>query len=178
MKACSFPYCGAVVEAHGLCQGHYTQMRRGGPLREKRPLGATVEARIWRLVTIEPNTACWLWLGTVNGLGYGMMTVAGRARLAHRLSYENARGPIPSGLDLDHLCRQPSCVNPAHLEPVTHRENVLRGASPAAKAARATACRAGHAYNQENTRVAADGSRQCRECDRLQHIEARRRRVA
>lgn len=70
---------------------------------------------------------CWLWCGTMFG-GYGQYSHEGKTRKAHRRSYEALVGPIPEGLALDHLCRNPSCVNPAHLEPVTWRENVYRGA--------------------------------------------------
>ena len=73
---------------------------------------------------------CWEWDGSRTNLGYGRIDIDGRTFLAHRLVYERRVGPIPAGLQLDHLCRNPGCVNPAHLEPVTSRENRLRGATP------------------------------------------------
>ena len=83
--------------------------------------------------TPEPNTGCWLWTGATTPGGYGRLTVGSqidgtrRQVRAHRRSYERLVGPIPDGLDLDHLCRTPGCVNPEHLEPVTRRENIRRG---------------------------------------------------
>lgn len=108
---------------------------------------------------------CHIWTGATNGR-YGLFFVSkaspGSAfRYAHRWAYERDRGPIPDGLELDHLCRNPICVNPAHLEPVTSRENNLRGLSPAAIHARKTHCPQGHAYSGVNKR----GERVCRTCN-------------
>jgi hypothetical protein len=70
---------------------------------------------------------CWIWQRSQDGHGYGTACLPGQRRVkAHRMVYEREVGPIPAGLDLDHLCRTPLCVNPAHLEPVTRRENVAR----------------------------------------------------
>ncbi len=78
--------------------------------------------------TVDPDTGCWLWAGHINHLGYGTMHVEGGAnRFAHCLIYEAHRGPVPDGAELDHLCRTTRCVNPDHLEPVTHAENIRRG---------------------------------------------------
>jgi len=126
--------------------------------------------RFWHKVTIPENTAgCWEWTGTGNGKGYGQFWWGGRMRLAHRISYEALVSPIPDGMVIDHRCRTRGCVNPAHLEPVTNRENVLRGDLPSASAARQmskTHCPKGHPYNAENTQHRADGARACRQCNR------------
>ena len=74
----------------------------------------------------EPNTGCWLWVAHTNRCGYGTFGVAGRTYLAHRVSYNLHIGDIPKHLELDHKCRVRSCVNPSHLEPVTHKENMSR----------------------------------------------------
>lgn len=73
------------------------------------------------------DTPCWVWQRTINHCGYGMLNDAGKTRTAHRTYYERANGEVPHGLDLDHLCGVRACVNPDHLEPVTHHENVIRG---------------------------------------------------
>jgi hypothetical protein len=119
---------------------------------------------VGRLVEPEPNSGCWLWLGPLNGHGYGRIHHAGRQRQAHRVVYESHRGPIPIGLELDHLCRVRSCVNPAHLEAVSGWENRRRGNSPAALAARATQCRRGHPYVENNIYWTKQGHRICRFC--------------
>lgn len=79
---------------------------------------------------VDPVTGCWIFLGTKTPTGYGMYHAPGarQSRSAHRFMYESVHGAIPPGLELDHLCRVRACVNPAHLEPVTHTENMRRGA--------------------------------------------------
>ncbi len=117
----------------------------------------------------EPNTGCWLWLGYVNNQGYGVIGKKHKQR-AHRLVYECLVGPIPSGLQLDHKCRVRSCVNPDHLEPVTNRENTLRGQCGDVNRARRlsrTHCSKGHPFEGENLkilRVAHTASGTLREC--------------
>ena len=110
---------------------------------------------------------CWQWQMKLTTGGYGKWCHDGRVTPAHRRVYELLVGPIPDGLDLDHLCRNRGCVNPEHLEPVTNRENVLRGISPHARNARRTHCAQGHEFTAENIRRDARGHRQCRECARL-----------
>jgi hypothetical protein len=80
-------------------------------------------------VLLRVNTPCIDWAGPTNGNGYGLMGVMARdgSKLwAHRIAYESVNGPIPDGLEIDHLCRRPVCVNPEHLEAVTHAENIRR----------------------------------------------------
>ena len=124
--------------------------------------------RIVEKIDPEPMSGCWLW-NAADRSGYGTTWKEGARKgdkdvLAHVEVYERLVGPIPRGLELDHLCRVPSCVNPAHLEPVTHRENILRGISPAAIHARKTECPKGHKYDGENLYRRPDGSRLCRAC--------------
>lgn len=111
---------------------------------------------------------CVVWAATRNNKGYGWFysNTAGRQVLAHRWSYEYFVGPIPDGLDLDHLCSTPYCVNPDHLEPVTHAENQRRmGARRGGRYV--THCRHGHEYTPENSYVDPRGKRLCRTCQRL-----------
>lgn len=76
---------------------------------------------------VDTNTGCWNWTRSLMPTGYGHLTINNEQVLAHRFLYESMCGPIPKGLDLDHLCENPRCVNPTHLEPVTHAENCRRG---------------------------------------------------
>ena len=87
-----------------------------------------------------------------------------RSTMAHRVVYQLLAGPIPEALDLDHLCKVGHCVNPAHLEPVTHGDNVLRGLGPSAENKRSRTCRRGHLLAGDNLIVQKDGHRNCREC--------------
>jgi hypothetical protein len=128
---------------------------------------------------IEKTDGCWEWTGGVQSSGYGTFnvpeTAGGGSRLAHRFSYELHVGPIPAGLEIDHLCRNRRCVRPDHLDAVTHRENDMRGASPAIVARREGRCITGrHAMTPANTRHTASGRQRCRACER--EWSARRRR--
>lgn len=129
------------------------------------PYGPPVQPipdRIRRFVQPEPNSGCWLWIGSQNWGGYGVMRVAGKTVPAHRVSYSTFVGPIPEGLDLDHLCRVRCCVNPDHLEPVTRLVNVRRGRLALPTRFVGGRCKRGHEMTNENT---AKGNR-CRECAR------------
>ena len=115
---------------------------------------------------------CWEWTGAkTKQEGYGRMgTSSGGLSVAHRLSYEHFIGPISEGLTIDHLCRNRGCVNPRHLEPVTNRDNILRGYGPPGNNSRKTHCPRGHALTGDNLRLHRRGDgvwRQCRECHRV-----------
>jgi len=97
-------------------------------------------------------------------MGYGKITHQGKTILAHQTAYEFLIGPIPAGLELDHLCRVPICVNPDHLDPVTHQENLIRRGLVIKR------CPRGHRYDDSNTRW-VDNARDCRACDREKYRE-------
>lgn len=114
---------------------------------------------------VNKTESCWLWTGGRISSGYGLTPKPPRV-LAHRYAYELLVGPIPDGLQLDHLCRQRLCVNPAHLESVDNRTNTLRSNSRSAINARAIHCPAGHPYDLLNTYFNKKGHRFCRTCAR------------
>lgn len=115
---------------------------------------------------IAKGTRCWAWTGASQGGGYSQFYDKGKNLLAHRVSYELYIGPIPTGMTIDHLCRNRACVNPAHMEPVSNGENILRGVSFSARNARKTQCDSGHEFTLENTYRWRNG-RHCRACRRF-----------
>lgn len=118
---------------------------------------------------------CWTWEASKGPTGHGHFWLVPAVRGAYVVSYEWFVGPIPHGLELDHLCENPSCVNPAHLEAVTHKENVLRGNSPQALNARKTHCPKGHALSGRNLYlVPSTGGRQCHACNKERVARYRR----
>ncbi len=123
--------------------------------------------------------ACWVWTGATTSRGYGQVRLPlplaeqfGRSHMVtHRLAYELVVGPVPEGLELDHLCRNRACLLPSHLEPVDHRENVLRGVGPTAVNAAKATCDLGHELTPRS-----DGGRRCKTCTAARRAE--RERVA
>lgn len=119
---------------------------------------------------IIQENGCWDWVGANNGAGYGVFYPPDSPKkrwYAHRWTYAQAKGPIPAGLTIDHLCRNPSCCNPDHLEAVTHRENVLRGSNAMVAVHRSGVCQRGHHIRGKNAFWKKDGHKQCRECLRI-----------
>lgn len=151
--------------------------RWGDPLAHNSRHGMSVSDRFWDQVT--KGDSCWEWLGSTSR-GYGLFALAtddGRVTMqAHRFAYADLVGPIPEGLQLDHLCRNRRCVNPSHLDPCDNRTNSLRGFSASALNARKTHCIHGHELTEENTYRKPDGGRQCKPCRRETDRERRARR--
>jgi hypothetical protein len=138
------------------------------PRHPRALLSSSIDAMFWHTIPI-PECGCWVWTGAMLECGYGFIAVAGKRKLAHRLAYELAIGPIPDGLEIDHLCRVRSCINPSHLEPVSHQVNVKRGNAGKITGARnraITHCPRGHAYSGDNLHITTRGSRWCRACHR------------
>lgn len=132
----------------------------------------SAEKRFWVKVNKDGPTPksrpdigpCWVWTGAKSREGYGRFRVEHRLLMAHRWSYETNKGPIPRGMMLDHLCRNPSCVNHKHLEAVSPRENVMRGDGFTAINAVKTHCPQGHPYIGGNLYVDPRGRRRCTVC--------------
>lgn len=135
------------------------------------PAGTRLRKSFWDRVEVYGE--CWVWMGATFSGGYGRVTWGGSKQRTHRLAYEDAKGPIPEGLFIDHLCHVRPCVNPDHMEPVTNRENILRGENQVAKQARQTHCKNGHPLSGMNLKI-KHGCRVCRTCE----LANRRRRWA
>lgn len=131
-------------------------------------------------LSVEPS-GCWIWTGHLTPAGYGWFSVGTRkggvrkAAMTHRLSYERHRGPIPHGMVLDHLCRNRSCANPDHLEPVTMKENLLRGNGFSGVNSRKTHCSRGHSYEEHGKRTNG-GWRRCTLCEKIHEAGRRGKR--
>lgn len=137
----------------------------------KTGISVSASERFWSKVDMRGEDECWPWEAYVNDGGYGTFSLTWREspKRAHRVAYELLIGPIPDGLVLDHLCRNRRCVNPGHLEPVTHAENNRRGISTEARRRRnaeQTHCKRGHEFTPENTYRPPVGYRVCRTCRR------------
>ncbi len=156
MKDCSIPLCPRPARARGWCRLHYNRwLTHGDPMMvRKGGVKPTDPApRFWAKVT--KTETCWIWNGAkASKYGHGKF---GKMK-AHRWAYEDAIGPIPEGLTIDHLCRVPACVNPAHLEPVTLAENLRR------QGAAKTHCPQGHPLSGPNLYRDPSGFRHCRIC--------------
>ena len=163
-RTCTITDCDRPTRARGLCGRHYQRQRNTGSVADTiRTLPE--RDRFW--AKVDRSGDCWEWTAGKNVGGYGRFTLTGSDTnvAAHRYAYEDELGPIPEGMDLDHLCRNRACVRPSHLEPVTNKVNVLRGVAPTADNARKTHCPEGHEYSPENTRIYR-GYRYCRTCQR------------
>jgi hypothetical protein len=137
-------------------------------IRSHRPL-IPAETRFWKNVSKNgpmPNSAlatgrCWRWKRRPNAIGYSRLQVGDKRELAHRISYQLHKGEIPNGLEIDHLCRNRACVNPNHLEAVTRKVNLERGAHPRREL---THCIHGHPFSGTNLILRPNGGRWCRIC--------------
>lgn len=175
---CSVESCDVSAKCRGMCGKHYTRwFRHQDPTFTHNGMDLTFEERFWSKVTKNgpiPDHAphlgpCWIWTKALDRKGYGVATIipteerTSRTIGAHRMSYILTYGFAPEGMDLDHLCRVHACVRPSHLEPVTHRENVLRGESIMADQVKRTHCPKGHHYEGNNL-IIDNGGRKCRTC--------------
>jgi hypothetical protein len=171
MRICTVEGCENKHYGLGLCRPHYRKIRRA-TMAQLRP----TRAERFAAKVVVAATGCHLWTGATDGEGrYGAFSDGRKVVRAHRWAWEQVHGPVPTGMDIDHLCRRTLCVNPGHLELVTHRENVLRGQSFAAVNAAKTHCKRGHPFTAENIRRTTDGGRQCLACARSEEGRAKQR---
>lgn len=180
-RSCGHPGCERPYHSKGMCSLHYARRKLGIDMDLRTP---TLEERFMAKTRQSPS-GCLEWVGvTHRGYGhFGMRSpVTGKPTMAkaHRVAYEMRFGKIPEGLVIDHLCRNRSCVNPDHLEPVTARENTLRGINFSAVNAKKTHCPQGHPLSGENLYVIpSTGGRTCRTCKRAESkARAERKRKA
>lgn len=167
MATCTVEPCSKPVIARSWCSAHYQEWRKHGRVTPRLDILGRMDA----LVDVS-SPGCWIWQGTLDDHGYGRIWHQGRWCLVHRLSYELRVGPIPEGLEIDHLCRIPACSNPGHLEPVTHAVNMSRSISRTAGIAE---CLYGHPFDDANT-YHYRGKRECRACRREATARYERRR--
>ncbi len=174
-RLCGIEGCELRHYAKGLCDKHRKRKKNTGSVELLLRQTIVLFRKKWKL-SIEHEYGgepCWEWTAYKNRDGYGQFNVGGQIIPAHRWSYEYCFEPIPSSLQLDHLCRVRHCVNPSHLEPVTRRENIQRGKSGQFNAQK-THCPQGHPYEGVNSL----GYRRCLICGKenmRKYREAKRR---
>ena len=176
-ETCSIDGCERPItfRARLWCNRHYMRWYHhgdplgGGPARREMGIGVNKAeasaAYFWSRV--DKSAACWIWTGCIVKTGYGNIKVGGQIKLTHRYAYELAKGPIPNGLVIDHLCSVRACVNPDHLEAVTDEENRRRGLSYGIVNGRRDTCANGHPITEDSYRPRMDGVRArsyCRIC--------------
>ena len=176
MKAttCTIDECEKPHSARGWCEMHYSRWRKNGSPHIAQTLTPKLPPaldRWWQRVD-KQDGGCWEWTGVRFSNGYGRFRepITRRQQLAHRWGYQQLVGPVDPDLDLDHLCRNKGCVNPDHLEPVTHAENVRRWQVTRVVP---THCHKGHEYTAENS--VYFGSPPRRRCVKCREIVAARR---
>jgi hypothetical protein len=166
-RLCEVPDCGRAHYARGWCGRHYKIWKARGDANWQPP---SLADRFW--AKVDKTDECWLWTGFRGPLGYGRIGIDGRPHQAHRVAWRLSGRELIKGYELDHLCRNPPCVNPNHLEQVTHKVNMSRSGK-----ARQTHCKHGHVFDEANTHVKRNGTRSCRACHR-NFENARRARLA
>lgn len=144
-------------------------------LAEPRSAPFDVAERLAVRCLADTKTGCWEWTAST-ARGYAQFSLWGKGKKAHRVFWEQCYGKVPAGLQLDHLCRNTTCINPSHLEPVTPRTNTLRGSTLAARNASVTHCPAGHELSGANLRRSG-GRRFCRACGREKQRRFKERRL-
>lgn len=183
MSECASDYCDREAVKRGYCTSCYGRGWRSGQWPPPPPKTTTHLPLKERLLarSVRDENGCLRWTGALDGKGYGRIYLGGgkagaRITGTHQAAYREWVGPIPDGMEIDHLCKVTDCLEPTHLEAVTHRENILRSDNFAGRFARQTHCKYGHEFTPENTYVPLKrGGRHCRECHRIYEAERRAR---
>ena len=127
MRTCTVPGCAEKHLAKNLCRKHYLRnWKHGDPNIIKVQRGIAAVERVRLRLRIDP-TGCWIYTGCLTSRGYGHIRFGKTMKMVHRVMFEHQKGPVPDGMDVDHICRNRACCNPDHLEAVSHKENVRRG---------------------------------------------------
>lgn len=161
---------GELPKPAGRTRAYHADWKKRNAVRtaaaSKNWIAQLVDIQIWTRfwASVEKGPGCWNWNSSLSPNGYGFFQVAYKKVPSHRYSYLMCVGPIQKGMTIDHLCRNRICVNPAHLEQVTNKENILRGVGASAINAKKTHCKYGHAFTAENTELDPRGNRSCRTC--------------
>ena len=158
-RICAVEDCEKNARSRGWCDKHYWRWQKYGSPTQVTLVYGDDDARFWAKVDKQEN-GCWLWTAGLFSTGYACFSINQTSLLAHRWAYARLVGPIPDDLTLDHLCREPRCVNPQHLEPVTSAENARRARAVKPLVAH---CFRGHPYDEANT-YRHGGRRYCRAC--------------
>lgn len=167
---CSVSGCSEEVFCLRMCRPHYRKFKRwGDPSYDVNSL----EHKLRKLS--QPDVGCWEWTGARNDRGYGQIWWGGSIIYVHRFMYERHVGPIPLGYEVDHLCSNPPCARPDHLEAVTPAENARRMWERGERS-RITHCKWGHEFTPENTYRQRANGRGCRACRKIDGRNRYRRR--
>lgn len=173
---CKVPGCTKEAGTRGLCTMHYSRNRREA-LGVARPERYQVVDPLAKILSNIDVGFCWEWNRKLNNRGYGVTNVNKKRWYVHRLMWTLMVGPIPDGMEIDHMCRNRACCNPEHLDLVTGQVNTLRGVSPASSHAKRDECSYGHEYTAETMHVVR-GARRCRICERRRDKERYERKKA
>ena len=154
------------VPSHPKYGDMETRLKR---YNRKAPAGLTVKERLLFYSYVDRDTGCWEWTSTKNQKGYPRMKIDKVMCGAHRVSYEMFTGPLIDELEMDHICENRGCINPAHIQQISHGDNIRNGARWRHK--KDNHCIHGHKYTEENTQIRADGRKRCATCRRSQARE-------